>query len=228
MKGTSILTTVCGIIWCLVGGELEPSHVRADDHPVKKMKTLEKTERSVLFPALHNFVSSPGTKLDLNFVTLESADNTIRFSQIPKGWFTWKDALRKNQKIVSDQHGFRTIISMYQVHNLKESLANNIHCGHGPDHIVLLDRLFLGNTYEAPRVVTCAALLGGTNFFEYRYFVTDKGRVICVELNVFDFPGEDQTLEDLLQHLKKNYGKYQGTCDSLLNFICKRRKGGRD
>jgi hypothetical protein len=63
-------------------------------------------------------------------------------------------------------------------------------------------------------VLECAKYKGDTHFIESRYFPAGDG-AICVQLNLFDWPGKQRTLKQLLKHLRSHYGMYEGIGDQV-------------
>lgn len=176
--------------------------------------TLWELDQSVLFPALRQFVDAPGTKPDRQFVPVEKQnDGTILFTNVPKGWFTWKDDNSEGRVIVLDQDGFRVLIRIEHMPSVEKSLIDHIHNRHS---IVLIDHRFTSD--GGSRVIKCARYKGDTHFIEYRYLETGKG-AICVTLTVFDWPKEKRTLDHLLVHLRSHYGKYEGVCQQVAAAI---------
>jgi hypothetical protein len=191
----------------------------APDKPAAQPKpTLWESDRSVLFPALREFVHSPGTRPDRAFMTVEKKEGELLFKGVPDAWFTWKDGKSEGRVLVLDQDGFRVLIGLEQVPDVEKALVDHIQYGQGHHSVVLIDHWFTPGGVQVSRVVKCEKLKGDTNFIEYRYFEARHGAV-CVKLTVFDAPEKKRTLDDLLVHLRSHYGKYQGVCQQVADLV---------
>lgn len=69
--------------------------------------------------------------------------------------------------------------------------------------------------------VRCDKGKGNTNYVEFRYIPTRQGWV-KVTLSVITYRA---TLADLLTHLRKHYGEYEGVCQQVQKFATDRPQG---
>jgi hypothetical protein len=170
-----------------------------------------------LFPALRKFVDAPGTKPDRQFVSVERGkEGEFHFKGVPEGWSTF-DEKSQLGVILLDKDGFRVLIQLKRVADVRTALTDHLQYGPGYGGIVLIDQLFGPGNVQVPRVVKCARLKGDTQVTECRYFET-KGGVVCAELTAFDWPEEKRTLDHLLSHLRAHYGKYEGVCQQVADL----------
>jgi len=208
-----LICSLVAVVACAADARL-----KAQEHA---KPTLWESDRSLLFPALREFVLSPGTKPDRKFVTVNKGkDDEPGFKSVPDGWFTWKDDRSEGRLVVLDEDGFRILIRLEQVPDVEKALTEHIQDGRRS--VVLIDHIFPARGTQVARVVKCAHYKGDTNFMEYRYFEGRKGAV-CVKLTVFDFPKEKRTLDHLLAHLRSHYGKYEGVCQQVADLVADKK-----
>lgn len=177
-----------------------------------------KLDRSVVFPALHEFFVSPGTKPDLSFapIGIERASDLPRFKSVPDSWTavgTDARALRL------DQDGFRVFIEIKQIRDMNEEMMYRIRYGKGFRSIVLLDQLFVDKEIQASRLVAYETIKTGCFLHERRYVDREPGSgALCIELTVVDDDEQKRTLGDLLAHLRKHYSEYEGVCQHVVKL----------
>jgi hypothetical protein len=89
--------------------------------------TLWELDDSVLFPAFCQFVQSPGTNPDRQFVQLEKRkDGKLQFRRVPEKWFAWPYDGAERGVIGLDRNGFRVLIYLKYVPAVREALVERV------------------------------------------------------------------------------------------------------
>jgi hypothetical protein len=185
----------------------------------KEPRDLSELDRSVVFPSLLKFVQAPQTKSDGQFVQVKKdGKKGFRFDAMPKMWFTWKDTDPEGRMRVLDEDGFRLILHLAVIPRASNDIVDRIQMGHGPSSVVLFDNLFVPKFEQIPRVAFFQPARHAREFSELRYVALRDGRAVRIEISVTSGLWGPKSLDQLLAHLRKHYGKYQGICDQVIQL----------
>jgi hypothetical protein len=142
-------------------------------------------DQQALDAAFRQFAASPGTTPDPFFAPLAVTADDIQFASVPPGWKLWKKDECEVRGIQITSDGLLTCIGIDPCPEPQPSAIRGVRCLKGK---------------------------GNADYYENRYIRTRQGWV-QVTLNVGAF--HRATLADLLAHLRKHYGEYEGVCQQV-------------
>jgi len=167
--------------------------------------TLWATPPEALESAFREFVRAPGTTPNPDFAPIRvKMGVAARFAAAPTGW-----SLRRGESAGPElellQDGFRIIITLtnYPTQSVTP---------------FLIDKVAIAGGKPVVRDVRCLKLKGDTNFVECRYLPTRRG-YIHVDFTVSDDPDQHRTLPQMMAHIRKHYGEYEGICQRVQELV---------